>query len=73
MQRKYRKLKKRWNDVEKKIMWDAEYFHSNFAQQVRNYSTQYTVHFLSINAALYKDTGTIIKKRFFWFYIKKKQ
>ncbi|KAF4090291.1 hypothetical protein AMELA_G00050280 [Ameiurus melas] len=33
MQRKYKKLEKRWNDVEKKIMCDAELFHSKFAKQ----------------------------------------
>lgn len=33
---KYKKLEKRWDDVEKKIMWDAEQFHSLFANQVKN-------------------------------------
>ncbi|XP_053477142.1 exocyst complex component 3 isoform X2 [Ictalurus furcatus] len=33
MQRKYKKLEKRWKDVGKKIMCDAELFHSKFAKQ----------------------------------------
>ncbi|KAM9477291.1 exocyst complex component 3 [Clarias gariepinus] len=33
LQMKYKKLEKRWDDVEKKIMWDAEQFHSLFANQ----------------------------------------
>ncbi|MCJ8730649.1 hypothetical protein PDJAM_G00186790 [Pangasius djambal] len=33
MQRKYKKLENRWNDVEKKIMMDAERFHFSFAEQ----------------------------------------
>lgn len=36
MQTKYKKIEKQWNDVEKRIMFDAELFHFFFAQQVRN-------------------------------------
>lgn len=36
MQRKYQKLEKSWDDVEKRIMQDAEYLKVNFANEVRN-------------------------------------
>lgn len=68
MQRKYKHLEKRWNDVEKKIMGDAEFFYSNFPQQVRNTNVNTNILYVLANqCCIYKDTETLtIRKPPFW-------